>query len=657
MALNASSNVGFTPRFSAQNLLSFPKINSLMFAAQVAPVISTPLNINVGPSPFDTFQLGNQPAGRPQKVQIVLSSATGLKSRIAESLSQFSDGLRMHMQRDADSAPTVAEALVDKMATVLADALSPGKEIDSLGNTYAVYQTKKSTGENSAGTKNLQAMVTAFKAKLQALPEYVREVSVDIPDKLPDGVDRAVLIRELSEAVTLSAYNYRYHRQSNIPTSKLRSVTFTKPGQTTATGSAVEGQTVGEAINFARHFVDAGANLKTTQYISQKASELQSPTLNVNVREGAWLEGDVSQQQHLAPEDRNDKRMGLFLSVAQGSQAIPEKAPRLVEMVYTPADGKYTKTILLVGKGIVYDTGGNNLKTGEFIHAMEGDMAGAAAVIATMKALDALKLQGVRVIGLTPLTENRMGSAATLPNDIYTARNGKTVQISNTDAEGRLVLADAMHYGMERYQPDVVADIATLTGGKVRGVGAQNAVALSGNNPDLMTTVQGLERGMSRKAEVIGLTAAHRSWVTRGGKGKADVFNSVNINDAKLAKVFGEEMTRENPEYGRQHSAQGAAFLREFLPDPTTPWVHYDMAGAEFDKPDPKRGNEEWATGFGVKDLYALVKGIAEGNVKPSRNKTEILTRSGKQVSVGAQQAAARKRAARATNAQGTGFQ
>ncbi len=500
------------------------------------------------------------------------------------------------------------QALRELASRMMVDKPFDGREL------IARYETRQG---RKHGFENLRTMTEAFQKQLQALPAKMDTVTVELPRKLPDGVSRDMVIRELARITALEGYNYNFHKQMKRPSLKLQEVIFNKEGLQTASAKRLvqEGQTIGEAMNLARHFVDSPANLKTTRYMADKAKGLASATLAVNIREGAFLEGK-------SPE--NTKRMGLFLSVAQGNAPQSDRAPRLVEMIYTPKNGQYDKTILLVGKGIVFDTGGNNLKPSEYIHRMEGDMAGAAAVIATMKALDETQLPGVRVIGLAPLTENRLGSAATLPNDIHTARNGKTVQISNTDAEGRLILSDAIHYGMETYQPDLVADIATLTGGKIRGVGAQNAVALSGNNPSLMKAVHEIEsRQLGRRSVMLPLTQNHHRWVTRENKGKANVFNSVSMADARHFGVLSPFSNDQDAML--QHSAQGAAFLREFLPkgQEKTPWVHYDMAGAEFHKPDPRRGNEEWATGFGVEELYSLVKAVSEGQIKPDAGKSE----------------------------------
>jgi hypothetical protein len=142
-------------------------------------------------------------------------------------------------------------------------------------------------------------------------------------------------------------------------------------------------------------------------------------------------------------------------------------------------------------------------------------------------------------------------------------------------------------------------------------------VALMGNKLKLTKQIETIEKELGRKTAALKLTDAHRKWVTAGGSGKADAYNSVSFADAKRYNLFGPgmEFNREDPKHVIQHSAQGGAFLREFLHNPKTPWVHFDMAGAEFE-PVEHLGGKSYATGFGVKELYTVVKRFAEGQLK-----------------------------------------
>lgn len=502
------------------------------------------------------------------------------------------------------------------------EAVVSGSPKDALGNFLTVFKTHQAEKEEEkaqATAATIKSLSEAFEKQLNALPANTEKVTVVLPEKLPSGLNQQSLVKTLVEQAVLNSYNPFTFRDEPHPT-QLNSVTFTRSGSTpfNSSKSVKEGSILGNAQNFTRYLVDSPANLKTTYRIGELAKGLASDTLKVEVRDKQWIESG------------NGRRMGLLLSVAQGNDPDSfERQPRMVEMVYTPANGKYDKTIMLAGKGIIFDTGGNNLKPSEFIHNMHGDMAGAAAVMGAMKAIDDLKLTNVRVVGVAPLTENRMGSNATLPHDIYTARNGKTVAIDNTDAEGRLVLADAMDYALETYKPDAFADIATLTGGKVRGLGAQNCIALMGNNPDLVKQMDGIAKGLGRVTAVLPLTENHLKWVTRNGKGKAHAYNSVPMTDAKLFGVINEDFVQGNKAQSLQHAAQGGAFLFWNVKNSNgghtkTPGVHLDIAGAEFGEKDPSKGNAEFATGIGVKELVGFVRGIADGEIVPNKSKTTL---------------------------------
>ncbi|MBY0403710.1 MAG: hypothetical protein K2X66_07405, partial [Cyanobacteria bacterium] len=358
-------------------------------------------------------------------------------------------------ETDFSALPDVKQVNLEDLPHVwkgvqqLFKAILSGKSKDEIGNILAVFKGpggEKNQESRKAKAQTLKAMSDILEKKMAELPDSVEKLTVVLPDKLPAGLSVDRVLKSVAEKSILNAYNPYTFREENHP-SNLKEVTFVRAGKASTEdveASLREGRILGNAQNLARYLVDGPANIKTTFWVGENAKSVASDTLKVNVHEKKWIESD------------NGRRMGLFLSVAQGNEKDSfEKQPRMVEMIYTPKDGKYDRTLLLAGKGIIFDTGGNNLKTSEFIHNMHGDMAGAAAVIGTMKALDELQVPNVRVIGLAPLTENRLGSGATLPHDIYTARNGKKVAIDNTDAEGRLVLADAIDYGLETYKPDL----------------------------------------------------------------------------------------------------------------------------------------------------------------------------------------------------------
>ncbi len=479
---------------------------------------------------------------------------------------------------------------------------------DTVGNIISPFKPDSKKMDHS--------VLQALRQGLNTLPNQSKTVHIQLPPQIKSP---GFLAREIAEEATLRGYNNRLHRQNNQFESQLSSIQVHALAPYHHVFQQLsEGQAIGKGTNLAKFLVDAPPNLKNPQWVSLQAKTMADafPEIKTHIHERPWIEA---------------QRMGMFLSVAAGNQQRLEDQPRLLEMIYTPPGGNYDKTIMLVGKGIIFDTGGTNLKNGSdaksgklYIHGMHGDMAGAAAVIGAMKTIAMMKVPHVRVVALTPLTPNRIGENATLPHSIVTARSGKRVEVSNTDAEGRLILGDAMHYGAEKYSPDLIIDIATLTGGKVGALGDKNSVAVMGNSLALTKRFTKLEESLGRKAAAVELTDAHRRWVTKDGKGKADIYNSVAMKAGSQFGVYGKGVEFEREKHIIHHSAQGGAFLKEFLPNPKTPWIHLDIAGAEFEAQE-HLGNEEYATGFGVKDLYMMVDQVSKNQLKltmPSRLST-----------------------------------
>ena len=268
--------------------------------------------------------------------------------------------------------------------------------------------------------------------------------------------------------------------------------------------------------------------------------------------------------------------MGAILSVGGGSA----NAPRLIAIEYTPARAR--KTVALVGKGVCFDSGGINIKTAD-LQWMKSDMAGGAAVIAAMRALPTLR-PPVRVIGIVAAVENMLSGRAAKPGDIVRAMNGKTIEINNTDAEGRVILADALAYAVQQ-EPDEIVDLATLTGSAMVALGYQ-AAALMSNSPDLTDR-------LLRAAE----SAGERVW------------------QLPLYEEFLEDMRSPIADLhnsgGRYGGAQkGAIFLREFVDG--RPWAHLDIAPTAFLDRDEGTGPylPKGATGFGVRTLLAYLSAM-----------------------------------------------
>ncbi|MEN8256554.1 MAG: leucyl aminopeptidase [Thermodesulfobacteriota bacterium] len=240
-------------------------------------------------------------------------------------------------------------------------------------------------------------------------------------------------------------------------------------------------------------------------------------------------------------------KMGGVLAVNQGS----ENGPRMVILEYRCAQKK-ADTLLLVGKGLTFDSGGISLKPSAGMEDMKYDMCGGAAVMAAMAAIGEEKPAGVNVVGIVPATDNMPGAAAVKPGDIITSYSGKTVEVINTDAEGRLILMDALAYGIKKYKPAAIVDLATLTGAVIIGLGHHYSGLLS-NNDILAEKIVAAGERSGEPAWRLPLGAEYKKQL------KSEVADLKNIGGKPAGTIT------------------AAAFLEEFVGD--TPWAHLDIAG------------------------------------------------------------------------------
>ena len=306
--------------------------------------------------------------------------------------------------------------------------------------------------------------------------------------------------------------------------------------------------------------------------VNQPGGTLTPTALATRAEELADLKGfDIEVLDRAAIED---EKLGGLLGVNRGS--IEE--PRFVKLTWDPP-GKVRGTVALVGKGITFDSGGLSLKTSDSMIGMKGDMAGAAAVLAAFTALDAVQ-PPVRVRGYLPLTDNMPGGDATRVGDVLRIRNGTTVEVLNTDAEGRLVLADALALATED-EPDAIVDLATLTGACMVALGMKTA-GLMGNHQGLLDQVQAAADAEGEPVWPLPLPPDMRTELD------SEVADIKNISGKRWggASVAG-------------------VFLQEFVGD-GIPWVHLDIAGPA-DSPDDDGLTRKGGTGFGVRTLLHLL--------------------------------------------------
>ena len=278
-----------------------------------------------------------------------------------------------------------------------------------------------------------------------------RDAHLCLPELHVSGKDMVWKLRHAAIATADALYQFEQMKSKKSPARRLRAVTFMQPGRSASgTRGLAQGRAIAAGMALARDLGNLPANVCTPTYLAEQAVQLGK----------SWKLG----VQVLERRDMERLGMGSFLSVARGSR----QPPKLIVLRYNGAP-KREKPVVLVGKGITFDTGGISLKPAGEMDEMKYDMCGAASVLGTLRAVAEMKL-ACNVVGVIPASENMPGGAASRPGDIVTSMSGQTVEILNTDAEGRLILCDALTYS-ERFKPQAVIDIATLTGACVIALG------------------------------------------------------------------------------------------------------------------------------------------------------------------------------------------
>ncbi len=376
----------------------------------------------------------------------------------------------------------------------------------------------------------------------------------------PAGMDLGLAAQAIAEGATLAAYRFSRYKGSPKP-SKLESLAVVGAGEPTQQGLD-RGARVAAAVALARDIVNEPARAMTPRKLADLAAE---------VAEAEGLTLTVLDEQAIAAEG-----LGGLAGVAQGS----DEPARLIQLVYDPSGGAEA-SVALVGKGITFDSGGLSIKTAEGMETMKTDKSGAAAVLGAMSVIAALG-PSVRVLAIIPATENMPGGAALKPGDVLTARNGKTIEVLNTDAEGRLVLADGLSLAVEA-EVDAIIDVATLTGACVVALGRK----------------------------IAGLMGNHAGWIDQVGQAAARAGEEVwplPLPEDYRKQIDSDVADIKNIGAGRYAGALTAGlFLREFVGD--IPWAHLDIAG-------PARSDEDegylqkGGTGFGVRTLVEAVMGF-----------------------------------------------
>jgi leucyl aminopeptidase len=389
--------------------------------------------------------------------------------------------------------------------------------------------------------------------------------------QLPAGVAPDA-VRGLAEGLLLAAYRYRLGEpRSTDPT--LRQVTLVVPDAERVESALDRARTVAEATYLARDLTNTPSQEKSPAWFAARVTRQAEriPGLRVRVRE---------------PEELAADGFGGILAVGSGST----RGPRLVELGYRPRGAD--RHVVLVGKGITFDSGGISIKPVEGMKLMRKDMGGAAAVIAATLGAAALRLP-VRVTGLAPLAENMVGADAFRPGDVVRHYGGQTSEVLNTDAEGRLVLADALAYAARRLAPDLIVDLATLTGANAVALGKRTA-ALYSDNDELAAA---LADAATASGERVWRMPLPDDYLDLLGSEVADLVNSV--------------------EGGGGGSITAALYLREFAGPLRDRWAHLDMSAPSWaDSADGELA--KGATGWGVRTLLRWLEKVSEAGAAPA---------------------------------------
>lgn len=407
-----------------------------------------------------------------------------------------------------------------------------------------------------------------------------RKLFFDQRDKLSRqlGIDLTAVEDDVIEAIVLGVRGGGYDLKLYQTDKPERPVFFSETGQLTLyvkpdqQPAAQEALTRGEAIAQTQwqmlNLMNAPANYKKPQTLADWAvASGQQYGYNVTILDKAELE---------------KQKLGALLSVSQGSD-VP---PVLIIAEYKPEGVTNPRKVGLVGKGVTFDTGGVSIKQSTNMHLMKSDMGGAAAVLGTVEVAAKLNLP-VHVIGIVPATENSTDGRSTKPGDVITSYLGKTIEIIDTDAEGRVILADGLGYMVRHYQPDVLIDLATLTGSVIAALG-YHAAGLFTQNDELAGKLISAANQTGERLWRMPLWDVYREDI------KSDVADVKNFSGKPVAG-----------------SISAAKFLEVFT-EKHPAWAHLDIAGMAF--ADNEFGSQKNATGFGIRLLATYLQMLIAEN-------------------------------------------
>ena len=413
----------------------------------------------------------------------------------------------------------------------------------------------KKTCTSDALRRSYAGAVKALRAK------RIESVNFLLPET--DVMERSTLCVSVFEGVLLANYAFDQLKNHSLKEEKRTLLTEIHFCDLDKTDIALLKKTekIIASVNFARDLVNGNADDVNVDALKKAAKGLEKNCTHVKTT--------ILEKKALEKE-----KMGLMLAVGRAAACDP--ALIILEYKGNPHS---KETIAIVGKGITYDTGGLNIKTGTGMETMKCDMAGAAVALGIIQAVSELKLK-VNLVSVLAVAENAIGPMSYKPGDVYRSRSGKTVEISNTDAEGRLVLADAISYTEETYAPTQMIDFATLTGGVVIALG-EEATGLFSNNDALAKALEASGERTHERLWRLPLYPEYKEYL------KSTIADIKNSGPRKAS------------------SGSGATFIQEFVT--SVPWAHLDIAGTAY-LSELKAYHPTPATGVGIRLLVDFLE-------------------------------------------------
>lgn len=479
-------------------------------------------------------------------------------SLVKDNVADISSDSVVFLCHEGQRLPAAARKIDRALGGFLSDKVKSSDFKGAFGKTVLVDTpgdfNMKTVVLLGLGKKENFGALEAFRAANIAVArtgKISRAVCVDF-----SGVDREFL-KVFLEGMACGAYEYGKFKSSGKRKNRIEKVSIAsrKISADYFNTQATQASAISKSVAFSRDIVNDPPNILTPSVLAEHALSISEGSEHLDCK-------------ILDKEEIREMGMGGLSAVSFGSS----EPPRFIHLSYTPPK-KSRKKVAIVGKGITFDSGGLCLKPADSMRTMKMDMSGAAVVLGTMKAIGELA-PGINVHGIVPATENMTGASAYKPDDVVTALNGKTIEIINTDAEGRVALSDALSYAVRLGVSEIV-DLATLTGACIVGLGLHNA-GVMGNSPNLVKSILSSASGAGEKMWELPLDVELREEIRSR---VADVKN--------VGSRWGGAIT-------------AALFLENFVSD--VPWVHIDIAG-----PSYMEKTSDWyqygATGFGVRTI------------------------------------------------------